>query len=128
MDIARSKKALPKSTALLRLVEKTLDDTKAEDVVVVSLAGKSSIADYMVIASGRSQRQVWAMAEHLRDTLKAGGLRQVYVEGRTQSDWVLVDAGDIVVHLFKPELRAFYALEKMWAMDFDGVDRATGTA
>ena len=109
-------------------MEKTLDDTKAEDVVVVSLAGKSSIADYMVIASGRSQRQVWAMAEHLRDTLKAGGLRQVYVEGRTQSDWVLVDAGDIVVHLFKPELRAFYALEKMWAMDFDGVDRATGTA
>lgn len=109
-------------------MEKTLDDTKAEDVVVVSLADKSSIADYMVIASGRSQRQVWAMAEHLRDTLKAGGLRQVYVEGRPQSDWVLVDAGDIVVHLFKPELRAFYALEKMWAMDLDGADRATGTA
>lgn len=109
-------------------MEKTLDDTKAEDVVVVSLAGKSSIADYMVIASGRSQRQVWAMAEHLQDTLKENGLRHVQVEGRTQSDWVLVDAGDIVVHLFKPELRAFYALEKMWAMDFDEADRATGTA
>jgi ribosome-associated protein len=109
-------------------VEKTLDDTKADDVVAVSLAGKSSIADYMVIASGRSQRQVWAMAEHLRDTLKASGLRQVHVEGRAQSDWVLVDAGDIVVHLFKPELRAFYALEKMWAMDLDEADRATGTA
>lgn len=109
-------------------MEKTLDDTKAEDVVVVSLAGKSSIADYMVIASGRSQRQVGAMAAHLRDKLKASGLKDVHTEGLAQSDWVLVDAGDIVVHLFKPEMRAFYALEKMWAMDLDEVGRATGTA
>ena len=109
-------------------MEKTLDDTKAEDVVVVPLAGKSSIADYMVIASGRSQRQVGAMAEHLRDKLKADGLKDIHVEGLGQSDWVLIDAGDIVVHLFKPESRAFYALEKMWAMDLADTDRATGTA
>jgi ribosome-associated protein len=109
-------------------VEKTLDDTKAEDVVVVPLAGKSSIADYLVIASGRSQRQVGAMAEHLRDKLKASGLTDLHIEGLSHSDWVLVDAGDIVVHLFKPETRAFYALEKMWAMDLAETDRATGTA
>jgi len=109
-------------------VEKTLDDTKAEDVVVVDLAGKSSIADFMVIASGRSQRQVGAMAEHLRDKLKERGLKDLHIEGLPHNDWVLIDGGDIIVHLFKPEMRAFYALEKMWGMDLIAADRATGTA
>jgi ribosome-associated protein len=82
--------------------------------VVISLKDKSSIADYMIIATGTSQRQVGAMAEHLVEKLKAAGLRTTHIEGRTQGDWVLVDAGDVVVHLFRPEIRAFYNLEKLW--------------
>lgn len=91
----------------------TLDNDKAEDIVVVDLRGKSSIADHMVIASGASSRQVGAMADHLTRALKDAG-QPVAVEGLTQCDWVLVDGGDIIVHLFRPEVRAFYNLEKMW--------------
>jgi ribosome-associated protein len=97
-------------------VERSLDDDKAEELVVINLSGKTSIADYMVIASGRSTRQVSAMAEHLREKLKARGMT-VAVEGAGRSDWVLLDAGDIIVHLFRPEVRAFYNLEKMWGSD-----------
>jgi ribosome-associated protein len=100
--------------AVLSLVERTLDDGKAEDVVVIDLTGKSSIADYMVIATGRSARQVAALAEHLREALDATGLKRLSIEGEKQADWVLIDAGDIIVHLFRPEVRAFYNLEKMW--------------
>lgn len=95
-------------------MEKTLDDDKALDVLVIPLAGKSSIADSMVIASGTSQRHVSAIAEHLRDSLKSSGVKGVAIEGQTQGDWVLIDAGDVVVHLFRPEVRDFYQLEKMW--------------
>lgn len=95
----------------------SLDDDKAEDVVVIDLAGKTSFADYMIIASGRSGRQVGAMAEHLREKLKAAGAASVDVEGMPQADWVLIDAGDIVVHLFRPEVRSFYNLEKMWGVE-----------
>ncbi|MFC7453638.1 ribosome silencing factor [Insolitispirillum peregrinum] len=94
-------------------VIEALDSDKAEDIVVIDLAGKTSIADAMVIASGRSSRQVGAMADHLMTKLKARGL-DVTVEGMTTCDWVLLDAGDVVVHLFRPEVRAFYNLEKMW--------------
>ena len=96
------------------MVEKTLDDDKAQDVVVIDLAGKTSLADFMVVASGTSQRQVGAMAEHLRENLKAAGLKGLSIEGQNRCDWVLIDAGDIIVHIFRPEVREFYALEKMW--------------
>jgi ribosome silencing factor RsfS/YbeB/iojap len=101
----------------LALVRRSLDDDKAEDVVVIDLKGKSAFADYMVIASGRSNRQVVAIAEHLADRLKMAGHGYTPVEGKQTGDWVLVDAGDVVVHVFRPEPRAFYALEKMWALE-----------
>lgn len=103
--------------ALLALVRRSLDDDKAEDVVVIDLKGKSAFADYMVIASGRSNRQVVAIADHLADKLKQAGYGYTPVEGKQGGDWVLVDAGDVVVHVFRPEPRAFYALEKMWALE-----------
>ena len=96
-------------------VTTSLDDDKAEDVMVVDLRGKSSIADHLVIATGKSQRQVVAMADHLHEKLKKLGL-PVSVEGVPQGDWVLIDAGDIVVHLFRPEVRSFYGLERMWGL------------
>ena len=89
----------------------------AEDVVVIDLDGKSTIGDYMVVATGRSNRQVVAMAEHLNQALKDSGLIGLTPEGLRQGDWVLIDAGDIIIHLFRPEVRAFYNLEKMWAAE-----------
>jgi ribosome-associated protein len=103
--------------ALLDLVTGSLDDDKAEDIVAIDLAGKSSIGDHMVIASGRSTRQVSAMADHLIGKLKQSGAPRVSVEGLNTGDWVLIDAGDIIVHLFRPEVRDFYALEKMWGVE-----------
>ncbi|MBI5164743.1 MAG: ribosome silencing factor [Magnetospirillum sp.] len=100
---------------MVDLVAASLDDDKAEDVVVIDLRGKSSIADHMVIATGRSTRQVGAMAEHLMEKLKKSG-QPVGAEGLGPCDWVLIDGGDIVVHLFRPEVRAFYNLEKMWGV------------
>ncbi|MDF1794056.1 MAG: ribosome silencing factor [Thalassobaculaceae bacterium] len=99
---------------LKRLVMTSLDDDKAEDIVAIDLAGKSAIGDCMVIATGRSSRQVAAMADHLCRKLKDQGVDGVTVEGQSRGDWVLVDAGDIIVHLFRPEVREFYGLEKMW--------------
>ncbi|WP_313387182.1 ribosome silencing factor [Rhodospirillum rubrum] len=98
---------------LAEIVETALDEDKAEEIVVIDLAGKSSFADCMVVASGRSARHVAALAERLTERLRAVGLR-VKVEGLGACDWVLLDAGDVVVHLFRPEVRAFYNLEKMW--------------
>ena len=113
---ASGRKAPAASKKLLGLVEKSLDDDKAENVVAIDLSGKSSIADYMVIASGRSTRQLGAMAEHLQVKLKATGINPVGIEGATAGDWVLIDGGDIVIHLFRPEIRQLYNLEKMWGM------------
>jgi ribosome-associated protein len=113
----KPKAAAPQQDALLKLVLTSLDDDKAEDVSTISLAGKSSVADYLVIASGRSTRQVATMAQHLRDKIKASGRRVPSVEGLERADWVLVDAGDVVAHLFRPEVRSFYNLEKMWSAD-----------
>ncbi|MDH3230990.1 MAG: ribosome silencing factor [Alphaproteobacteria bacterium] len=96
------------------MIMASLEDDKAEDETIIDLSGKSTMADYMVIASGRSQRQVGAMADHLLEKLKAKGLKSVAVEGQPQCDWVLVDAGDVVVHLFRPEVRDFYKLDKLW--------------
>jgi ribosome-associated protein len=88
---------------------------KAEDSVAIDLSGKSSIADYMVVTSGRSQRHVSAVAEHIVKDLKDAGAERVRVEGMQQGDWVLIDAGDVIVHVFRPEVRIFYNLEKMWS-------------
>lgn len=100
---------------LVSLVYTSLDDGKAEDISVVDLRGKTSMADHMVIATGNSSRQVGAMADHLVEKLKHAG-QPVAVEGMPQCDWVLIDAGDIIIHLFRPEVRAFYNLEKMWGV------------
>jgi ribosome-associated protein len=109
---------LARSRELLALVQASLDDDKAEEVAVIELAGKSDIADFMVVASGRSSRQVGAMAHHLREKLKGAGVTGISVEGAARADWVLIDGGDIIVHLFRPEVRAFYNLEKMWGEEF----------
>ena len=108
----------PESTdksALLDLVLSHLDDDQAQDVVTIDLEGKSSIADYMVIASGRSTRQVAAIATKLAEKVKQAGFGPVKLEGLPAADWVLLDAGDVVVPLFRPEVRSFYNLERMWA-------------
>ncbi|MFZ4806416.1 MAG: ribosome silencing factor [Hyphomicrobiaceae bacterium] len=103
--------------ALVQQVVSWLDDAKAEEIVTISLDGKSSIADYMVIASGRSDRHVGAIAQQIQQKLKELGLGPVRIEGLDACDWVLVDAGDIMLHVFRPEVREFYNLEKMWAGD-----------
>jgi ribosome-associated protein len=97
----------------------SLEDDKAENIITMDLAGKAMFCDRMVIASGLADRQISAMATHLSEKLHEAGQKRVQVEGASGSDWVLIDAGDIVVHLFKPEARTMYALEKMWGEDLD---------
>jgi ribosome-associated protein len=97
------------------LVLASLDDMKAEDILPIDLLGKTSIADAMVIASGRSQRHVGSVADRVLKDLAKAGLSDAKVEGMPHCDWVLIDAGDVIVHVFRPEVRAFYNLEKMWA-------------
>lgn len=109
--------ALAHSRHLLSVVQSSLEDDKADDLVVIELADKSSIADFMVIASGRSTRHVGAMANHLRDKLKTEGIQGISAEGLERCDWVLIDGGDVIIHLFRPEVREFYNLEKMWNVD-----------
>ncbi len=127
--IARKTKAGPSkapaaSKKLLGLVERSLEDDKAENVVAIDLSRKSSIADFMVIATGRSARQLGAMAEHLMVKFKASGVKSAGVEGAATGDWLLIDGGDIVVHLFRPEIRSLYNLEKMWGLELPEPDRA----
>jgi len=100
---------------LLATVLAQLDEAKAEAIVTINLEGKGAIADNMVVASGRSSRHVGAIADQLVDKLKEAGHRNLRIEGMPQCDWVLVDAGDILVHLFRPEVRSFYNLEKLWS-------------
>ncbi len=109
---------------LKRLIEKSLDADKAEDIVAIDLAGKSSLADYMIVASGNSQRHITTLADHLADKLRTIGYGAVPTEGKETSDWVVVDAGDIIVHLFHPEARRHYNLEKMWAMPMPALEAA----
>ncbi len=101
------------------LIVTSLDDDKAENIVSLDLSGKATFCDRMVIATGLADRQISAMAQHLKEKLAAVGLKRVQIEGAGGSDWVLLDAGDIVVHLFKAEAREIYALEKMWGSDLD---------
>ena len=103
-----------RSEDVLALVLKSVDDDKAEDIVEIDLRGRSDVADYMVICSGRSSRQVAAISEKLVDRLKQEMRISVRMEGKETGDWVLIDAGDVIVHVFRPEVREFYQLEKMW--------------
>ena len=114
------------ATPLHQLVLSSLDDDQAQDVVSIALEGKSSIADHMVIASGRSTRQVAAMAQKLAERLKQAGHGPARIEGLAAADWVLIDAGDVVVHLFRPEVRSFYNLERMWAFGDEQPRQAAG--
>ena len=109
--------ARPLEQPLLSRILVSLDDDKAEDVVTIDLAGRSSLADFVVIANGRSQRHVSAIAEHLARRLKEAGYGTRPVDGMESGDWVLVDAGDVIVHIFRPEVRAYYDLEGMWSVD-----------
>ncbi len=117
---AKRKPAKPAlaTDAIKTAVIAALEDDKAEDMVIIPLAGKSSLADYMVIASGRSTRQVATMAMHVREAVQKLGYKSRQPEGMRDANWVVVDAGDIIVHLFRPEVRQFYNLEKMWR-EFD---------
>ena len=115
-----------KAEALHDLVLRSLDDDKAVEIVSIPLGGKSNIADYMVIASGRSTRQVAAMAGKLAERIKRDLGRSVRIEGLPVADWVLIDADDVIVHLFRPEVRTFYNLERMWAFE-DNAPAATAS-
>lgn len=109
-------------------MEGVLDDGQAIDSSVIDLNGKTSIADFMVVASGRNPRHLNAMADHLIAALKKTGLPKVRVEGQSVGDWVLIDAGDIIIHLFRPDIRRLYGLEKMWALEIPQTEPRVATA
>lgn len=106
-----------KITALGDMILQRLDDDKAQDVVFIDLKGKSAVADALIVASGRSHRHVGAMADHLLRALKEEGHGKARVEGLPHCDWVLIDTGDVIIHLFRPEVRQFYNIEKIWSVD-----------
>ncbi len=129
--ISMTEQATPQDAepgSLHELVLQQLDDDQAQEMVSIPLEGKSSIADHMIIASGRSTRQVAAMANKLAEKIKQSGKAMPRVEGLPAADWVLIDAGDVVVHLFRPEVRSFYNLERMWGFGEDGQTRQMGSA
>ena len=103
--------------ALEELILARLDDDKAQDVIFIDLKGKSAVADGLIVASGRSHRHVGAMADHLLRALKEEGYGRARVEGMPHCDWVLIDTGDVIIHLFRPEVRSFYNIEKIWSVD-----------
>ena len=110
-------KARPDADETLNLILSRLDDMKAEETVTIDLRGKSSITDYMVVTSGRANRHVGAIAENVAKGLKESGIESPHVEGLPNCDWVLIDSGDVIVHVFRPEVREFYNLEKMWTSE-----------
>ena len=110
----------PKTAVLARIVLESLDDSKAEDIIAIDLNGKTSIADSMIIATGRSNTHVGAIAHRVIESCKAAGLGTPRVEGMPHNDWILVDANDVIVHIFRPEVRQFYNLEKLWGGDRPG--------
>jgi ribosome-associated protein len=115
----------PDADETLRIVLSRLDDMKAEDTTTIDLRGESAIADYMVVTSGRSNRHVGAVADRVLEDFREAGLTGVRVEGMPHCDWVLIDAGDVIIHVFRPEVRAFYNLEKMWSRGRAATRRAS---
>lgn len=111
---AVSSEVQPDVGQTLKLILSRLEDMKAEDAVTIDLRGKSAFSDYMVIATGRSNRHVGSVAENVVKGLKDSGIQKVHVEGMSNCDWVLIDSGDVVVHVFRPEVREFYNLERLW--------------
>jgi len=111
---AAALKAQPDADKTLSTILSRLDDMKAEEPVTIDLRGKSAFSDYMVIASGRSNRHVGSIAENVAKGLKEAGLKNIHIEGLPNCDWVLIDSGDVIVHVFRPEVREFYNLERMW--------------
>lgn len=110
-------KARPDADETLNLILSRLDDMKAEETVTIDLRGKSTISDYMIVTSGRANRHVGAIAENVAKGLKESGIAAPHIEGLPNCDWVLIDSGDVIVHVFRPEVREFYNLEKMWTSD-----------
>ncbi|CAN7490666.1 MULTISPECIES: ribosome silencing factor [unclassified Devosia] len=110
--------AAPSVESAVELILNVLDDAKAEETVSVDITGKSSLADHMIVTSGRSQRHVGAVADQIIRALRENGFGKPRVEGLPHCDWVLVDTGDVIVHIFRPEVREFYNIEKMWQADF----------
>ena len=106
-----------RTAKLLKIIRQTLADAKAEDIVTLPLDGKAAFADHMVIASGRSNRHVSAISGQLEEALKKNGFKELRIEGLPHCDWVLIDATDVIVHIFRPEVRSFYNLEKLWSLD-----------
>jgi ribosome-associated protein len=115
----------PDAAETLRIVLHRLDDMKAEDTTTIDLRDESAITDYLVVTSGRSNRHVGSVAERVLGDLRDAGLTGVRVEGMRHCDWVLIDAGDVIVHVFRPEVRLFYGLEKMWSRGRTGTRRAS---
>ena len=112
-----SEEPQPSTAQLEEMILHRLDEDKAQDIVVIDLKDKSSVADTMIVVSGRSHRHVGALADHLLRLLKEAGQGKARVEGLPHCDWVLIDAGDIIVHLFRPEVRSFYNIEKIWSVE-----------
>ena len=110
-------KALPDADKTLNLILSRLDDMKAEETVTIDLRGKSAFSDYMIVTTGRANRHVGAIAENVTKALKENGIKSIHVEGLPNCDWVLIDSGDVVVHVFRPEVREFYNLERLWAQN-----------
>jgi ribosome-associated protein len=111
---AAALKAQPDADKTLKLILSRLDDMKAEETVTIDLRGKSAYSDYMVVTTGRVNRHVGAIAENVAKGLKEGGIKNPHVEGLPNCDWVLIDSGDVIVHIFRPEVREFYNLERLW--------------
>lgn len=122
MQIAKLRKPL-QAGEVCQLIEAFLEEKKSDAIVRISLAGKSSIADFMIIASGKSQRHIQATGAQLKDYLNEMGIKPIFIEGTPPCDWVLIDAGDVIVHLFRPEVRSHYNLEKMWGVDLADFSR-----
>ena len=119
---AKTEGQQPDAAAVLQIVLASLEDSKAEDILSLEISAKPTIADYMVVASGRSHRHVGAIADHLLRDLKSSGFGSARVEGQQSCDWVLIDVGDVIIHVFRPEVRDFYNIEKMWSVDTDGAN------
>lgn len=115
----KSTKSTQKPISMIDIIINSLEDSKAENIVAIDIRGKSSLSDHMVIASGRSHRHVGAIADQLSNALKENGFDKPLAEGLPHCDWVLIDGGDVIVHIFRPEVREFYNIEKMWAAEFD---------